>query len=471
MARGRPKKVSIEDKIRSVKELLGTELMQSRLKSQREQRLDARWQNEATGLGTDIDPKTHMKASAFWTPINWSTLGALYADDPLVAKICDLEPNEALKNGFETPCDDLLSTVRFEGNGLDLEQRVNNRGVQGAIEEVLKWSNVYGGACIVTFVDDGRPMWEPQGKGELTDLCVFHPPYCLPQWVGDARSRMIRISTVRGQQLMVDCSRIVMVVGDPAPMEARQKLQGFGISKIQRLYDSLKSYYTVEGASDRLVAEASVGVFAMAGLIDSVTSASGALFESRMELFNTYRSVYGTMVIDAGDEQGNFKEEYTRINAQLSGLAELLEKRQQGVSAAANVSMIKLFGLSPGGLGSNGESETRDWYSQVGTYQLNKVAPIIAAICSVASGKNIIAKDIKFPNLWEPTAKEQGELNLNKANEEATLVGCGIKTPNEIRAERGLPPLDAKEQAEVVNLINSILGQTPNESLPQTAST
>jgi phage-related protein (TIGR01555 family) len=132
-------------------------------------------------------------------------------------------------------------------------------------------------------------------------------------------------------------------------------------------------------------------------------------------------------------------ETYERANSSFSGVNDLLTNSMAELAAAARMPVTVLFGQSPGGLGSNGDAETRAWHEQLEAHRRNVLTP---AILEVARRFGVPpTAEVEWPLLWQPTAAEQAAVELQQAQADIAYVQAGIKTADEVREARGLEPL------------------------------
>lgn len=430
---GRPRKPTTAEIVKKTVESLDKSSLSARARVS-EDRLDALWYNEATGKGTDIDPMMSMSVLPSWVPLQWQSIDALMSTDGLAARICTAHPRAAMQSGFRCPADEALKKVAYESSQINFFQAgAFKTSINTAIIELLTWARAFGGACMIKLVDDGLPLDAEEGKGTLERVLVVHPPYVRLEYVYDQTSQHVMIADAKGHWIRVHRSRCIIATGEAATMISRMKLYGFGMSALQRPYDTLRRYYNVTGAADRLVNDASIGVFAMAGVMQAMAEGHGELVAARMASFNTMRSMYRTIVTDADGNEG-----YTRTNASFAGLPEVVQTARQELAAVVDgIPSTILWGDSPGGLGSNGDAEKEQWTQIISAYRDQQVVPIIIQLAA-ACGHEICDKDIKFDSIEEPTDAQKEAMDASKATRAVALVGAAIASKDEARAIVGL---------------------------------
>ena len=151
------------------------------------------------------------------------------------------------------------------------------------------------------------------------------------------------------------------------------------------------------------------------------------------------RSIDNTVVIDAEDD-------YQQHNLSVSGLNQILQEYQTALSAVSEIPVTVLFGRSPGGLSSTGESDLENYYNMVSRIQETKLKPIILFVNKLLSvALDVTAEvpeeyNIEFNPLWNLNEKDVAEVSKIKIDTEkvevdnlVSLYGVGALTSDEIR--------------------------------------
>ena len=110
-------------------------------------------------------------------------------------------------------------------------------------------------------------------------------------------------------------------------------------------------------------------------------------------------------------------------------------------AGAVNMPVTKLFGRAPAGMNATGESDTTNWYDSVDTWREVVLRPRAETLMSACEGKPV---KITWPSLWEPTEKEQAEVDQIRAATAQVLWTISAATPDEIRSaiHDGVPLAD-----------------------------
>ena len=149
-------------------------------------------------------------------------------------------------------------------------------------------------------------------------------------------------------------------------------------------------------------------------------------FQQIMEFFALARDNFGVKAIDTDDEAEQF-------DTSLSEFSETIMTQYEIVAAASEVPMTKLMGTSPkGGLGSNGDYESESYHEFLESIQEHECAPLIERHHQLLMRSEIKPKfgkdfelQVVFNPVDTPTAKEQADINLVKAQTGNALVTSG----------------------------------------------
>lgn len=316
-----------------------------------------------------------------------------------------------------------------------MDQRATSLKVWEALGEVVQWGRLYGGAICVALVDGQDPRTplrlDTVGPGQFKGLLV------LDRWMVEpsledlvteygpdlGKPRYYRVMTnapaLRGQA--IHYSRVmVRHTGVKIPYQQQLTENLWGISVLERLYDRLIGYDTATAGITQLVGKAYLRTLSVDGMRD-VVAAGGKPLEglaAYVETMRRYQGIEGISVIDAKDKfEGQSHQAF-------SGIAEVLVQLGQQLSGALRIPLVRLFGQSPGGLGSSGESEMRQYYDHVKQEQVrtlhsgvSTVYKLIARSLGVALPSSF---SLGFRPLWELT--ETDKATIAKSTVEAVTA-------------------------------------------------
>ena len=114
-----------------------------------------------------------------------------------------------------------------------------------------------------------------------------------------------------------------------------------------------------------------------------LTGGAGENLESRIKLFNKWRSNNGTFVYN------KMKEEFKNISANVAGIEAVQAASQEHMSAAWRIPLVKLTGISPSGLNASSEGEIRVYYDLVHSEQESWLRPIIQIVMDFVRDRTV----------------------------------------------------------------------------------
>lgn len=399
----------------------------------KEERTDG-WINSVKGIGTSLGRKPG-EAYEGAERLDLRDLGELYDGDWLARRIIDLVPTHALQ------VDPVVAATEVIENFNEINY--TDRFSDGALQRGLKWGRLYGGAAIILGVQgSGSALSAPVGPGGKLAWLDVVPRHELKavEFDKDANSAtfgMYQLVEIIGEHPRrgnrVHASRTIYCPGAPSAKSrlSTDGVQGFppGISVLQPVWEVLLRYGISWAAFSDLIQQASIGKLKMKGLIDMITSKQQDAINNRIDLFNMSVSVAKTIMLDSDGD-----EEYSREDISFADLPAVMQQICYSVSGAAGIPATKLFGISPSGLNATGDSDTRNYYDDIASYQSRSVRPKLAKILNFFG--QVKGKDIKFPPLWVPTAKETEETRVAAATADRTWFDMGAFTAAELKRAR-----------------------------------
>ena len=399
------------------------------------------WQNLLAGLGTTRDKLTH----SYLSPDGFlpsSYLENLYLHDDIAARICDLLPNEMLRQGFSISVND----KPFSWNNL-----------AEILRDALVKSRIFGSSFIYMGANDGQAQEQPLVTSKVKGLRFLnvltpkelshHQSYDDANTANFGQPEIYRLNTSSAYSTtFIHESRLIPFYGTP-PLNQKQ----FPPSVLQRLYPVLQHFHTAWQATAHLMTDAAQGIFKLKGLHSAVASNRSEELLKRMELVDMSRSVSRSILLDAEDE------EFRRDSYGFSGIPEILEKMMLRLAAAARLPVSLLMGQAPAGMNATGESDTRFFYDQVRAEQ-EALKSKIERLVKIQYGEEAIKVAIDFPALWQMTDREKAELRRMEAETDRIYLQEGVLLPEEVAIKRfsdGDFAIDLNSRAELAHLERS----------------
>lgn len=261
-------------------------------------------------------------------------------------------------------------------DGEVIERTVGAYNIWGQFNETIKWGRLYGGAIAVALLD-GQDFREPlrihttgpgQFKGmlvldrwmvepSLEDLVTDLGPYLgLPKYYRVTAAA----PALRGQ--VIHYSRVMCRhSGVELPYQQRLQEMLWGTSVLERLYDRMVAFDSASTGAAQLVYKSYLRTLSIDGLRDLIAAGGKALdgLTAYVDMMRRFQGIEGVTLIDVKDKY----EQQT--HGAFSGLSDALVQFGQQLSGAAQIPLVRLFGQSPAGLSSTGESDLTTYYDHI----------------------------------------------------------------------------------------------------------
>ena len=401
--------------------------------------------NALTGMGTSRDKSQYTGS----TPIVFLTqeeLENLYSEW-IPKRIVDIVAEQSTRKGFK---------VLFGGEGAAAEEVT---GIEQVIEDLYilenlglasKNARLFGGAVILLYIDDGRSADQPvdyrniraiEGM-EVLDRWQIAPMInedSLYDYSKATYYQIISGDLIRQPQLVnIHKDRILRFDGEWLPYRIRQRNYGWGMSTLQSVYDSFRFYSTGISSAATLLTEFDIFVHKLRGLSSMLAAGKEKDVRDRLVLNDMSKSIYRGYAIDAE------KEELEFISRNFGGVGEILEKLRIDIIGASQIPHTILFGESPGGLGSTGRSEERDFAKHLGDYQSTHYKRPLQHLMKMimlskegpTKGKLPESWRIKFNDLFELNEREKADVRARVAAVDGRYIQLGVLHPQEVADAR-----------------------------------
>jgi phage-related protein (TIGR01555 family) len=419
-------------------------------------RNDGTLTNVLTGLG---QPGRDKRTGTFVTPPTLLTardLECLYYNG-LIRRYVDAIPEEIVKHepsimlGKEVDPED--TTVE------DFDSYLQDNELTYTISETMRLQGLYGGAGMLILADDGLEPDQPLNLKNIKNV-DFTPlsseeivPYDLNY--GDlANPAYYQINTskkiVDDQQspgdfnaLKIHKSRFIRFDGLYLPWRDRNNYQGWGLSRIQVIYDAFVLYESSMGGLSETLSSGDILVHSIPGLMQKVAAGQEDVLKKRLELNRMALSVYGMAVLDTDEKLVNISRSVGNMAAAGQPFVEYLQ-------AVTGWPASILMGNSPGGLGKEGRFEERVWATLVLNWQesycrrgITRMFRILMAAKNGPTGGNIPKNwRVKFPSTFTETETERLTNDNLIAQRDQVYVGMGAIQAVEVRGRFTKPEFD-----------------------------
>ena len=401
--------------------------------------------NALTGMGTRRDKSQYTNSTSI-VFLTQEELENLYSEW-IPKRIVDIVAEQSTRKGFK---------VLFGGEGAAAKEVA---GVEQVIEDLYilenlglasKNARLFGGAVILLYINDGRSADQPvdyrnirsvEGM-EVLDRWQIAPVInedALYDYSKATHYQIISGDLIRQPQLTkIHKDRILRLDGEWLPYRIRQRNYGWGMSTLQSAYDSFRFYSTGISSAATLLTEFDIFVHKLRGLSSMLAAGKEKDVRDRLVLNDMSKSIYRGYVIDAE------KEELEFISRNFGGIGEILEKLRIDIIGASQIPHTILFGESPGGLGSTGRSEERDFAKHLGDYQASHYKRPLQQLMKMI----MLSKDgptegrlpeswrIKFNDLFELNEREKADVRARVAAVDGRYIQLGVLHPQEVADAR-----------------------------------
>ena len=405
------------------------------------------WINLLTGLGTRAD-KSKGTRNVNSLIIDDLELESIYSDDGLGAKIVDLLAEDMLKQGWKYKFPN--EKEGMEVLSIKYNSILDNVKIHSKISQAIKWARLYGGSIIIIGAFDGQVLSEPlivRKIRSFESLQVIARPNIqfeniefqtdpnMPHF-GEIEYYPVefRVGNTYSVQ-KVHYSRVIEFHGVQIPntgkMNVPSEYRYWGVPVLQRVRDRLGDLGTSFSSLSNLLQELSIGKYKFKDLADILSMPDGEkLVQNRVQAMDIMGSVFHSILMDKEDD-------FVRETLSLGGVSDVLYQFFTVISASTGYPMTRLFGVSPAGLNSTGDSDTYSYYDMVRSKQQLELKPVLNRLVSIVSEwMGWEMPEIEFNALEQMTEKEQAELEEKKAMAEKTkaetyqmYIDMGIMEP------------------------------------------
>ena len=322
-------------------------------------------------------PWTFIQGAAY-TPftLNRIALSYGYMSYGLIQTAIDAPVDDAFRGGIEIECDELdpeqlTQLHRKMRTCRDIEQ----------IKATCKWARLYGGAGLIVASEQDftKPLMVDQFSEE--SKLAFIP--------ADRWELILSQVTLSGLQFgnpdlddvpeekpfnyygkALHPSRVVKMLGREAPSYIRQRLQGWGMSELERCMREMNAYIKFQNMVYELIDEAKIDVYKIQQFNETLASAQGTqLIQMRIQLSNLLKNYKNALVMDSNDD-------YAQKQIAFGGLADILMECRVNLCAAFKIPYNKLFGDSASGF-SSGEDSMENYNALVEGDVREKALPLV----------------------------------------------------------------------------------------------
>lgn len=395
------------------------------------------FQNFAARVG--LGAGSQMDAGRFgFNPITRDRvqLEAAYRDNWVAGQVIDTIADDMTRAGIELHTD--LPPDQTE----KMIKAFDRLQLWPKLRDTIAWSRLYGGA-IAVFLIDGQKLDTPLDVSKVA-LKQFRGLYVLDRYqldptfsindtvtelgpdMGMPKYYKVQANAEALQNAKIHYSRVIRMDGIKMPYQQRITENGWSISVLERLWDRLVAFDSATMGIGQLVFKAHLRTYKVDGLRDIIGNGGKALdgLVAQMDMIRKYQSSEGLTLMDA-------KDEFEAHSYTFAGLDNVLLQFGQQLSGATQIPLVRLFGQSPAGLNSSGDSDLRTYYDGISQRQNASLRDGMSRLIALLS-RSVLGvdwpddADFDFRSLWQLDDTEKATIAKTIAEAVSAAESSGL---------------------------------------------
>lgn len=383
-------------------------------------------QNALSGSTYGFNPITRVRTLLEW----------IYRGSWLGGVAVDLRAEDMTRAGIE------INTTMPPDQTEKLTVKLQSSGCWKGMRDTKRWANLYGGAIGVIMID-GQDLAEPLRvdriqKGSFRGMAVLDRWMVEPTitqgglvqepgpHLGKPKYYLIRSDSSMFPGGRIHYSRCLRLVGDEMPYWQSVMENLWGTSVYERIYDRLVAFDSATQGAAQSVYKSYIRTYKIAKLRE-ITTAGGPAYAGLLRYVNVMRMFQGIEGVTLMDAQDEFVAHTPSIS---SGIAEALVQFGQQLCGALRIPAVRLFGMSPSGLNSTGDSDWRNYYDGIATEQETELREFVhLLLCVIAMSEGLKLPEgfgFNFTPLWQMTATQKAEVADKKTGTVLAAESAGL---------------------------------------------
>jgi phage-related protein (TIGR01555 family) len=423
------------------------------------------WQNSITGLGGKSDRTTYTQYGKA-TILDDGTLTEMFWGDGLANRIITVIADDMTREWIYLPEESQSKIITPILESLSAEQKYS---------EALTWQRLYGGCLLVMGILDGRNIDQPLNENNVRAIeylrpidrtCVIIPESTFDKDVNSPTFGKVLQFKVRYMlnneqyDMMIHHTRVIEFHNDPVPVSRYSGLtedtRYWGMSSLQTVYESLANLGAIIQSTSSIMQNFCNSVLKFKGLAQllaaDVDGTAEVGLRKRLNAILSTQSMFNATVIDSEESA---ERQYTT----LAGLPDVMDRFMLILSGTTSIPVTRLFGKSPSGLGSTGESDTRAYYDLVESNQVNRLLPPLRRLINLIARMKSIKEDveIEFNSLYQLSEEEKSKIAFMdaqaaklQAETDIIYMEAGVRDGEQVSIDRGFSGEWEEPEPEVV---------------------
>lgn len=318
-----------------------------------------------------------------------TTLEFAYRSSFLVGAAVDAIADDMTRKGVS------ISSKLPPGYKGRLEDFWDEAAIWDGLNDVIKWSRLYGGAVLVIMIDGQdfstplniETIKEGQFKGVIAlDRWQLDPGYSDPvtEYGPDyGKPKYYKVITSQHglKKWNIHHSRLIRMDGDSLPYQQSLTENGWGMSVVERIFERIQAFDTATVGTSQLIHKAHLRTYSIEKLREILAKGGDVekALMKHLDMIREFQTIEGMTIMDS-------KDEFSTHSYSFAGIADVILRFAEQVSGATGIPLVRLFGQSPSGF-STGDGDLENYYSRVNSSQARKLRRHIRRL-SVSPGKS-----------------------------------------------------------------------------------
>jgi uncharacterized protein len=407
--------------------------------------------------GYAFNPVTRLRVELEWA----------YRSSWIVRKSIDCVADDMVRAGVE------LGSDMDPKDGDRVLRGMTRQGSWRMLNKGFKWARLYGGAIVVPIIPDQNPATPLRidriQQGSFKGLAVFDRWQLTPSFgdlvtVEDVFESADEVGLPRFYTVMpsapvmpgakVHHSRAWRLTGPDLPYWQQIAENLWDLSSLEPLFDRLVAFDSSTQGAAQLIYRAYLRTLKIKGLKDIMgqdpDSPAYTALVNRVAAIRDFQVNEGFTVVD--DEDSVEALTYT-----FSGLSDMMLQFGQQISGSTGIPLVRLFGQSPSGLNSTGESDLRTYYDEIAHLQdIQFRGPVDRALRLTAVNQGVkLDSDFwfTFRPLWQLTEEAKASVAAQTTQTVADGMQQGIVT------SRATALKELKQQSRITGVWTNITSE------------
>ncbi len=377
---------------------------------------------------------------------NTELLTTVYREYWLAMRIIDM-PSEDMTRAWITLTGDIP-----EEDLEELRRTEARHSVKQEITNAIRWGRLYGGTLALMVIrGEEKRLAQPLDLDALPPGCFqgllvldraqgISPSLEMEEDLDDPdfgypKYYTVDLGTDGGGSVKIHHSRVLRFVGRELPRMETIRENYWGASELEHIWDELQKRSATSANIAQLVFQANITTLKMSDFGEDLAMGTEARKQgilSMLEAENRVRTSFGLQVLGKDDAMENHPYSF-------AGLSDVYEAFMMDIAGAAEIPATKLFGRSPQGFQSTGESDLKNYYEMISGLQekmlrpaLERLLPVMAISCFGFLPENL---SFVFNPLAEETPQERATLLKDLSAPVIEMFKAGMITGESAVAE------------------------------------